>query len=702
MRLRHLIRDRAVWIYAILTAAFFHQPLTTRTFFFRDLYKFFYPKKVLLSSALHSGTFPLWDPFTNGGQPYLATPTTAALHPSNVLYAVLPMIVAFNVIPVLHVFFCAVTAYWLGRVVGLSRAAAFVVGIAYAFAGVTLSGANLSAWLLALPWIPLTIGLTHRALRDRRSIVPAAFAAAMPLYAGMAELTGVLFVLLLLWIATTRFDVSRRRRAAIAAIVIAGAIGLALVVLLPATSVIAQSSRGNGKRSYESFTSWSVHPRRLPELIVPQFFGPTNTLGNEYWGRPWESGGFPYVLSIYFGVPLLLLAAFGATGRLDQVDAPRRALAIVAVLAVLLSLGRHLPGFPLIYDYVPLVTIFRFPVKVMVLALLPLALLAGCGVERVTSKRATLAALAMLALLIVVALTAPRSGQLTASFAHAIIATLGFALAVSVRKREHALAALVTLDLLIAGYTVNTYAPRSIFDEPPLAGMVRDAIGPLRFYSAPRKLVVQAPANDIRWLAQWQLAGLDDYSATAFGIPVVFHSDYDGLAPRRITQMSEYVARAPWDRKKMLFDRAGVRAFLTPDDVHLPGVVELARFQTTAGLMHLYENRDAAPARFAGACGPANVVLLKRELNSARYAVDAPCDGRVTFAETHYDGWRATIDGIDAPSFPSGFAFTALNVPKGRHLIERRYFPPRLLAGVVGTLLTALLLALLERRRPAG
>lgn len=700
MRLRDLLRDRVVALYALLTAALFHEPLTTKTFFFRDVYQFFYPKKVLLASALRSGTFPLWDPFTNGGQPYLASPTTAAFHPSNVLYAVLPMLTAFNVIPVLHVFFCAVTAYWLGRVTGFSRLGAFVTGVAYAFCGVTLSGGNLSAWLLALPWIPLTIGLTHRALRDGRSFVPAAIAAAMPLVAGMAEITAFQFILLFVWIVSARYTTSHARRALIAALVVAGGVGLSLFATLPATSVIAQSSRGLEKRSYDSFTGWSVHPRRLPELFIPRFFGPTNTLGDEYWGRAFETGGFPYVLSIYFGIPLLVLAICGVIKRAPHVDAPTRALAFVAVLTLLLSLGQYLPGFRLIYEYVPLVTIFRFPVKVLILAVLPIALLAGNAMSALAISRRALIAMTTgaLALLAIAAIGAPRNAYSIASFAHAAIITVALIVAFFVPRRELAIATILTIDLLVAGYRVNTYAPRDLYDEPPVAATVRQAVGPLRFYAQPAPLIVEATSNDISFIARWQLATLNDYTASAFGIPVVFHTDFDSLAPLRMTQMGNYVRRAPWPRKKELFDRAGVRAFRTLDVVQLPGVVEIARVQTPAGVMRYYENRDAVAARFIGRCGKAPVELLRRDLRSSRYAVDAPCDGRVIFAEPYYDGWRSAIDGNDTPEIRADYAFASVDVRAGKHVIDRSYFPPRLYAGLAASIATALLLILIDRK----
>jgi diamine N-acetyltransferase len=649
-RLRDLHRERAVWLYAALTALFFHKPLTTETFFFRDLYGFFFPKKVLLASALRSGTFPLWDPFTNGGQPYLATPTYAALHPSNVLYAVLPPVAAFNIIIVVHFFLCAAGAYWLARVIGLPRIAAFAAGAAFAFAGVTLSSANL-LWVLALPWIPLTIGLAHRALREGRSIVPAAFTAAMPLFGSLPEAAVMLFVTLFVWMAAMR-GVSMKRRAAALLVVVVGAIGLSLVVTLPATSVVAQSSRGGEKRSWESFTRWSVHPRRLPELIVPQYFGPTDTLDDrDYRGRRWESGGFPLVLSIYFGAPLLILAVAGAMRPApDGIDAPRVALALLALGALLLSLGCYLPGFRFLYDSVPLVTMFRYPVKALLMVLLPVALLAALAIASVAERRS--AAL---------------------------------------------LAAMVAIDLLAAGARVNAYAPRSIFDEPPIASMVRRTIGPLRLYSAPRPLVVRAPENHVRWLAMSHLTTLNGVPATTFGIPVAFNTDIDQLAPRAIVQLGARLQRLSWSGKKPILDAAGVAAILTPEDIRVPGIVEVARFDTLAGPLRLYRNDGPKPARFAGPCAGA-ARLVSRDLNGARYESASPCAGHVVFAETHYDGWRVTVDGDAVEPVRANVAFTAVKVPAGRHAIERRYAPPRFAAGLAGALATAVLLLLLARR----
>src|SRR5213078_2841365 len=132
MRFRDALRERQLWLLVALILAVFRRPLTTDTFFFRDLYLLFYPKKLFFITALRSGELPLWDPYTNGGQPYMASPANFVFHPSNVLYLIFPAMVAFNLVLVLHVVFCAIAAYWLGRTIGFSPAAAVAGGAVFA------------------------------------------------------------------------------------------------------------------------------------------------------------------------------------------------------------------------------------------------------------------------------------------------------------------------------------------------------------------------------------------------------------------------------------------------------------------------------------------------------------------------------------------------------------------------------------------
>ncbi|HKO59427.1 MAG TPA: hypothetical protein VJ276_26400 [Thermoanaerobaculia bacterium] len=703
MRLRDVLRERPLWLLAALVLLLFRKPLTTETFFFRDLYLLFYPKKLYFIESIREGHIPLWDPLTNGGQPFLTNPANMAFHPSNALYVVLPPLVAFNLILVLHFVCCAVAAYSLARLVGLSQPAAFVTGAVFALCGYTLSAANLMPYLFGLPWVPATIALLHRALERRRSLVPAAIAAAVPLFCSAAELEAILIVTVIVWVAFTPYDLPRRAKAAAAAIVILFALGLSLVQTLPTTAVIEQSARSR-PRTYEAFTTWSVHPLRLGELAIPRLLGPTHTLNDaDYWGRNLESQGFPYVLSIYFGIPALLLAAAGARKR--------PALAVLALAAILLSLGWRLPGFRLIYE-LPLVATFRYPVKALMAAILPIALLAGEGLETFTDRRRI--ALVLAAVCAVGAAIAAKNPLLMLSFVHATLAALAFGLAA--RWRRWAVAAVVIADLFIVGSSVNAFAPRDLFDEPPLADEVRRAVEGGRFWSAKRDVItLDAPTNDIRWLARWQIATLNGYTAAMFGIPVIYHVDYDGLAPRRVAALAEVIDRLPPDRRQALLDRGDVRVFATMNgqtvQLHRNPAAAAARFVSSveavaseeAAATRLLEAPDLSrvilettPAE-VGNCGTARVLMQQRVADEALYTVDAPCAGYVVFADTRYGGWTARVDGRAADIVPADYAFSAVAVSAGRHVIEKRYRPQRLAAGAAGSLIALLLLLAASR-----
>jgi len=708
VRFRDVAREGPLWLLAASVLAFFYQPLTTRTFFFRDLYLLFYPKKHFFIESIRNGHLPLWDPLTNGGQPYLVSPANTALHPSNLLYFVLEPLTAFNVILVLHFVLCAVAAYVLARVIGLSRAAAFTAGAVFSLCGYSLSTANLMPALLGLPWIPLTIALTHRALTRNRSLAWPAIAASIPLFSGAAELAAMLFLTLIIWIAFGRYEQIRpRARIAAAAIIIAFAAGLSLIATLPATSMVRQSSRRQ-RLTYQTFASWSVHPYRFPELVVPRFFGPTDGIRDSgYWGQAFETEGFPYILSIYFGIPALLLAAAGARRRPE--------LAAIAVIAIVLSIGSRLPGFRLLW-YLPVVSIFRYPVKAILISILPIALLAGYGVETFRDRRWLGAGIAATSTAIALSLM-HSNASLALSFVHAAVAALALTFAARLPShRAAALAAIVFADLAIAGARVNVYGPRALFDEPPLAAEVKRQIGDGRFWSMKHVIAIAAPANDIYWLARWQMATLNGYAASSFGIPAIYHHDYDGLAPRRIAALSMIIDRLPPQRRQRLLDRGNVRIFSTTTNaktvLHRNPSAVAARFVSSvdaAGSENAAANHFLAatlddarviletPPTPVGNCGTSIVTTQRISTDEVRYQFDAPCAGYVVFADTSYEGWTATLDRHPVPIVNADFAFSAVSVPPGRHEIVRSYRPPLFAAGALGSLLSLLLLVLLPR-----
>lgn len=637
--MRHDAWRTTAWTLAAIVLALFRRPLTGATFFFRDVSLLFFPKKLQLVQALQSGIVPLWDPMTLGGRPYLAVPSNFIFYPGNLLFLFFEPLRALNLLIVLQFVGCAIAACWLARTLGLSNEASFLAGAAYAFAGFTVSSANLLPILLGMPWLPVTIGLAHGALARRSGfrLAAAGLTAGIPLLCGAAELTVAMFVILGTWIFFGSFaGVTRRRRFAVIVFLACSAIAISAVQTVPAAEVVAQSRRSLGL-SYATFSKWSVAPQRIPEILLPGFLGVTNTYDSRlYWGRGLESGGFPYILSIYIGVVTLALALIGGLARTppaNSAGAPLRILLLLLLAGVALSLGSHLPFFRLLYEWVPGIGTFRFPAKALMLSVIPAAILAGAGLDSLRTERRMLrlfAAIIGLAtgVCAAFALLLRQSAGFRESAAGFFFREHSSAFMVSGLQRSagHAaffcatalaaalllwrgnpkaswiLALTVTVDLAIAAAPVNFYAPRDIYSPSPLVGQVRQLVGDGRFHSAdPRgiRLRLRSPSLEERWRARWTIETLSRYTAPMFGIPVAFDEDYDGLAPYRAAFLTSLFSRLDWPRRLPLLRIAGVRAFTTYDEVHAPGVQFVSDVTSLEEHpLHLYAIPDAASARF--------------------------------------------------------------------------------------------------------
>jgi hypothetical protein len=636
--LRGVRRESALAVLLLLQPAFFFRPLFVETFFFRDMYQLAFPGRRLWAELVRAGQLPVWDPYGQGGQPFLSNVINTVLYPTNVLYLLLPPVAAFNLEIVLHFVACGVAAYLLARVLGIPAIGALGAGIVFEFCGYTLSLGSLFTRLLALPWLPLVLlsWTLWLSTRRRRFFVGTSAAMALQILAGSPELTVLTVVTGALWTAGLSPWRHRMILEGILVVVVAG--GLAMPQLLPAVTLVRDSSRGSGT-PFATFAGWSVDPRRLPELVLPGFLGHTGRLSEEaYWGRGIEDEGFPYVLSVYLGLPALLLAALAVQGRGETEGFPRRLRLACAALfgcALLFALGRNLPLARLLYAIPPL-RVFRFPVKFLMAALIPVALLSAESLRRAflnEDARPSRAAIGLflgtgtVALLMALFLRvapgpsrvllrgffgdaaseAARAG-VSGALVHAGLAGTALALLAAARRMRPrpwhgaAAVAVIAADLMSAGADVNAYGPRALLAATPdSVKPVREVVGDGRLYRTadPVPLRLTASTDDVAWLAAYSIETLAK-SAGRFEISAVFYHDVDSLALRNMTVARMALVALPWAQRVPLLSAAGVRAVLAFDAPPLPGLEFVAEVPNRSRhRLFLYRNpRAVPPARF--------------------------------------------------------------------------------------------------------
>jgi hypothetical protein len=580
----------------LLIGAFFHRTILGDRFYAVDFYQTFVPLRAILAEAWSSG-LPGWTGRLGNGAPVLANPAYGVFYPPNLLYLGRDPAASMTLLTVAHFAFGALGAWLLARRWGLSRASAWITAVAFALGGPAVSSTaypNLS-WPLA--WLPWSLAAHDEAARGRKVAGIAAMAIVWfsmlamgdPVVLGAAILASGLLAVREGF--TGDGSQARWRPLLVPALAGVGALILASPLLLAIARYMPHSVRGAGFKS-AGIVQWSLHPMLLAGTVLPNPYGDPSLHGPAaFWARALEQGrGQPLLAGLYVGALLVALVVLGALSR-----APRRAVLLTWLgLLVLLALGKYGPFYPLAGER-PGFDTLRYPMKWILPAMLPVALLAGLGVEAIPKapRRALVVFLAALAVLAAVCVgsmagldraLAALSGQpglqiddfplrlharttwLTAAArAAAPLALALLALRAGGRATLPAIAVLVSADLALANRHLAPTVPRGFYDVPPVAkAILEDRPAPGRVfvddraaeaYLVPPRLATEAarPHHD-RLLA---------YVGAGLGLRLAYNPDTEAYSPTAYARANMFVRAAPWREKLMLLGAAGVSHVVT-------------------------------------------------------------------------------------------------------------------------------------------
>jgi hypothetical protein len=368
-----------------LIAMFWKPVFTSAMFFYRDVFKYSYPHARFIHEVCWQGYLPYWNPYLNYGEPVLANPNFLFFYPSTLLVVLLPVDFGYKLHYIVHFVLAAAGTYLLARRWAQSRSAAFFAGFVFAFSGPVLSLGNFYNHVAAAAWIPWALLLTDRALegRSRRPwilltlVFTLQFLAAEPFT--LIATFGLSLAYALFRVGSIRRPLAAANARLVAGFVLVGALMLALsaVQLLPSIDLLSHSRRGTEGLPFNETTSWSFHPLLMLELVLPGLFG-SALEAPSLWTLVLNCRNMPYFPSLFVGfVPLLFALVGWALGR----DRRRNFAALSALVLLVLSFGRFTPVFALAYLLLPPLALVRFPVKLLVPALLFAALLAGWGFD---------------------------------------------------------------------------------------------------------------------------------------------------------------------------------------------------------------------------------------------------------------------------------------------------------------------------------
>ncbi|MCE9590723.1 MAG: hypothetical protein K8S99_09390 [Planctomycetes bacterium] len=379
-------RCAAPLFFAVLTLAMFYDVLfqngnTILSSRAADITMQFLPDRDFGFSQMRQGRLPLWNPYVYGGTPYFAGFQSALLYPPNWLHLVLQPVAAINWGIALHVFTAGYFTYLWCRGRGASACGAAMGGVMFMFGGsyfLHIYAGHLTN-LCVMVWAPLLL-LSIEKLAQTGAMkwcLSGVAALAMAILAGHPQYVYYTGIVTLLY--ASLLMTRSKHRLALGGGYVAIFVGASLITavqLLTGAEATGESVR-SGRVSYEFASMFAFPPENLLTFFVPNIFGALTTYDNpggemEYFGRChlWE-------MSVFVGVSGLAIAVYGLIAGWRR----NILLIILATILVILAMGRHLPLYRPLYDYLPLYGSFRGVSKFIFFLPLILAALASTGFD---------------------------------------------------------------------------------------------------------------------------------------------------------------------------------------------------------------------------------------------------------------------------------------------------------------------------------
>ncbi len=392
-----------------------------------------YVWKSFTIESLRNGELPLWSPDIFAGAPFLANGQHSMLYPFSLLFAIMPVWLAYGWFTISQLWIAGVGGYIFGRSLMQSRPAAALVGLIFQGCGFMLVSAAVFPMIIAAAaWLPIFLAAIERIIRASRDqsqgntlpwSILGASALGLNILAGHPEITyyvlliGALFAGWRLLVFTAHQSPFATRHFIKPAVwlLTTVAIGLMLgaIQLIPAFELAGTNFREGGATLTE-IRGWAFPLRRVLTLVMPNFFGnpshhtvtniftgevvpmTLNAFGNvnprgvntTVWGlKNYVEGG------IYLGVLPLILAGIGIFSFPKQEGKSRLSafllhpasfFVFLAIIALNFIFGS--PLYAVLYR-LPFINQLHSPFRWVFALAISVAVLAGYGFDAVSSSK---------------------------------------------------------------------------------------------------------------------------------------------------------------------------------------------------------------------------------------------------------------------------------------------------------------------------
>ncbi|MGC4053675.1 MAG: YfhO family protein [Paludibaculum sp.] len=660
-----------------------------------DLPGYHVPQAGYLARSLAEGRLPLWDPYSYCGMPFAANLQAQVFYPPNWPFVAVNALTHENYVldllewhVALHMALAGWLAYLLCRRLRLDWSAALFGGVSYELGAFFASQAQHQGAISGAAWIPLAWAMVF-ALADRfswRRLVVLALAVAMIVHAGFPAVlmmaiasTGVLAVGLFLL---------RGANWHLPLWVIAGGVwgaALAAIQLIPAKELIDWST-AHLRTDFTDIGGGGIPPTAFGALVRPNWNG---VFDFSTYHLPWN----PTFAYFYCGLAgALLVCASLWWWR----SARWQAILLTGTLAALAMMGGHTPFMRFVYPRLPrMIRSSIYDEFGLCVLSLSLAVLAAFGFEALLARRNWMLRAAVVTIAAVDLWWAGAGRPMNTGDPDAALRT-------SAREFEGSRNVVERLRSL-----TGTATPPWRIDAIDSTQMWGNAAPMLNYYTASGN----EPLGSERFLAVRRIFGeaqeWERYiPVKSSASPVVNmlslryliawnDSKSEALQNPAIHKLDSVDGHAIWENPTAL------PRFSLIGSVHRASNLAESIQRLRSPEFHpqseaVLETTGTPPKVEPGATGTIQVLSYRPESLALSVSADRP--GLLVTSEAFYPGWRAKVDGRDAPLLLVNAAFRGLAVGAGTHRIEMTYAPTSFRLGLAITAMAAILAGLALRR----
>ncbi len=684
-----------------------------------------YPWKRLTIDTWKQGQIPLWNPYSFSGTVHAGNYQTAVFSPLNVLFFLIHEVDAWSLLVLLQPLLAGLFMYLFLRSLDRSEAASIMGSVAFMFCGFIVVWMAYATLGYAALWLPLILFAVHRQFQKSSwwNLVLLTLGLALSFFSGHFQISLYVSGLTLCYLLAETVRTGRWRVGGILVLFFALGIGLSMPQLTLSFDAFEQSVRSS------NFGKGEVIPwQYLITILAPDFFGNPVTR-NDWFGHYAEWAG-------YIGVIPLFLAVFAIIRKKTFQE-----WFFAAAGFVTLALALPTPLNDLLYTLKIPVLATSGASRIIVLTSFSLAVLAAFGLDGILDawkarNRKQLIGLTVGTLLFVAfvwmmlffgswlpeekATIAMHNLILPSAM---FIACIILALAGFIRKKGVRFVITVSLLGLVAFDLLRFAAKWMPFD-------------PKEYVYPPAKVLSFLNKKEIGYYRVF--GNIGNEVGTAFAIPSI--EGYDALYQKRYGEFVNSAADGKFHgagRSVVLADRQGM---YTEDLLQLLGVryvvhrisdgqnvwtFPLWKYPHYRSIyrdehFEVFENTQAylrtlLASSYVVARSDAEIVETLWDRNFRRNSMlileqepeVKPAEGEGTSAISKYSptevvvevkaaapkllflsdvyekGWKATIDGAPTALYRADYAFRAVGVPAGEHVVTFAYDPAGFRLGLV-------------------